>query len=71
MQKENEDFIFLEFCEFCGKLNWKGYFLKYQKFKGCLMKVKFVVELGNRLILEYFKKVSVLKIFYLLIVEMG
>lgn len=35
------------------------------------MKVKFVVELGNRLILEYFKKVSVLKIFYLLIVEMG
>lgn len=56
MQKENEDPISLELCEFCGKLYRKGHLLKHQKSKGCLTKVKSAAELGNRSILEYFKK---------------
>lgn len=71
MQKENEDPISLELCEFCGKLYRKGHLLKHQKSKGCLTKVKSAAELGNRSILEYFKKVSALKTFYLPIAEAG
>lgn len=71
MQKENEDPISLELCEFCGKLNRKGHLLKHQKSKGCLTKVKSAAELGNRSILEYFKKVSALKTFYIPIAETG
>lgn len=55
MQKENEDPISLELCEFCGKFNRKGHLLKHQRSKGCIKKAKTPAELGNRSILDFFK----------------
>lgn len=71
MQKENEDPISLELCEFCGKFNRKGHLLKHQRSTGCIKKAKTPAELGNRSILDYFKTVSDLKTLFLPIAETG
>lgn len=71
MQKENEDPISLELCEFCGKLKRKGHLLKHQRSKGCIMKAKSAADLGNRSILEFFKTVSALKTFYYQLQKQG